>query len=83
MVTIDGQGAPQHVTHNLNQVKGRMHGTEEPLPCLFGNVNDARTCLSCEDIMIPLVLRETEDEALGYHHICCIYIYVQYLIRHT
>lgn len=75
MVTINGQGALQHVTHNLHQVKGRMHGTEEPLPRLFGNVNDARTCLSCEDIMtLLLVLRETEEEALGGHHICCIHI---------
>lgn len=46
VVAIGWQRAPQHLTHNLNQVEGGMHGPEEPLPGLLCHVNDARTSLA-------------------------------------
>ena len=55
MVAIGWQGPSQHVTHNLHQIKGRMHGSEESLPRLFGNINDACPSLSCEDIKTLLL----------------------------
>lgn len=56
MVAVSWKGALQHVTHNLHQVKGRMHGSEKPLPCLFCHIDDARTSVSCKDVETLLVL---------------------------
>lgn len=50
MVTVSWKGAAHHVTYDLHQVKGRMHGAEEPLPRLLCDINDARTGFSCKDI---------------------------------
>lgn len=48
MVAVRWQSPPQHVTHDLHQVKGRMHGSQEALPRLFGNIDDVCASLTCE-----------------------------------
>lgn len=49
MVTVSWKSAAHHVTYNLHQVEGRMHGAEEPLPRLLCNINDACTSFSWKD----------------------------------
>lgn len=46
LVAVGGECAPQHVPHNLHQVEGRMHGSQEALPGLLRHVDDARSGLS-------------------------------------
>lgn len=50
MMAFGWKRAPQHKTHYLHQVKGRMHGTKEALPCLFSNLKEACTSLSCRSL---------------------------------
>lgn len=52
VVAVGGKGAPQHVTHNLHQVEGGMHGSQEALPRLFGHIDDARAGLSCVHVCV-------------------------------
>lgn len=46
-VAVGGERAPQHVAHDLHQVEGGMHWSQEALPGLLGHVDDARAGLSC------------------------------------
>lgn len=71
MVAVGGQSAHHYMADNLHQVKGGMHGSQETLPRLLGNLNDARPCVSCRVFKEQVSDQLDHNQRWGLENMCC------------